>query len=376
MTKRKAKNPYKGLILFCVIVAVLVALCTVIVSGINAYEINAKTAAQKAAEEANAQNQIKFSEEMAAYQRATSSGESQSWPPAPQDGVALIDLSPYEMVNTQAETVSRESLVQGGLMLVNHWHPIPDDMNEENIRSVREWTNSRVPIRDNSIKLYQVAAEALDAMVMDAGLAGLKHYIVQDAYRSMSEQQSMFDAQADRLKDRFEGEFLIAETTKSVNYPGTSEFQSGFSFRMKLYDKENASITSSNFQDTDQGKWFNENAWKYGVIFRFPTANFPSADTVDKTYKTGVSLKMNLYRYVGVAHSTAMYMLNMCHEEYIEYLISHPHFAIYENGRLKYEVYRQAYDSGDAVIQKPQAASRYVASIDNMGGVVTAFYYE
>ena len=72
-----------------------------------------------------------------------------------------------------------------------------------------------------------------------------------------------------------------------------------------------------------------------------------------------------------------MRQLDLCLEEYIEYLIQHPHLAVYENGVLKYEIYRsQVGDSPVVDIEVPLAATSYLKSLDNMGGVVTAFSYQ
>ena len=72
-----------------------------------------------------------------------------------------------------------------------------------------------------------------------------------------------------------------------------------------------------------------------------------------------------------------MHNLDLCLEEYIEYLQEHPHIAVFENGTLKYEISRQYI--GDEVntftIEVVQRASRYSMSLDNMGGVVTVFEY-
>ena len=69
---------------------------------------------------------------------------------------------------------------------------------------------------------------------------------------------------------------LIEETKKTVNYPGTSEYQSGLSFRLGLYNREDPAVAAQKFQETDQGRWVTENSWKYGIIFRFPSDDYPT----------------------------------------------------------------------------------------------------
>jgi LAS superfamily LD-carboxypeptidase LdcB len=377
---KEKKNSYKSLIRWVILLVVLTVLSIGIVMGIDIYSRNALNREISAVNAANERHAIAYQVAKAEYENMTRTGQSKAWPAPPQEGRCLLDLSTYPLENAAGRTVSRQELLEGGLMLVNHWHSIPPDFSEQNIKSVREWTNSRVPIRDNKIRLFQSAADAIDGMIMDAALMeNLKDFIIQNAFRTMDEQQELFDKQVQAIKGRnanMAESLVIEQAKKSVNYPGTSEYQTGFAFEMKLYNKEDVTITGMRFPDSDQGKWFNENCWKYGVVFRFPTANYPDPGTEDKAFITGNASKLNIYRYVGIAHATAMKILNMCLEEYIDYLIVNPHFAIYDNGKLIYEVYRQAYAGDDAIIQVPQAASRYVASIDNMGGVVTAFYYD
>jgi D-alanyl-D-alanine carboxypeptidase len=150
------------------------------------------------------------------------------------------------------------------------------------------------------------------------------------------------------------------------------------SFRMDVYQSGNSELNNQKFQaESIQGAWLTENCWRYGIIFRFPSKDFPNASWEDKSYKTGISSQLNLYRYVGKAHSAAMRVLNMCLEEYIEFLMAHPHICIYEDGALAYEVVRikGAGSNESFALPVPNPASSYQASLDNMDGVVMAYSY-
>lgn len=375
--KQKKKNSMKTLVKIIITLAILLALCVVAVTGVTA--LKKHTLDQKIAdvEAANKKKEEAWLIAKAEYENATRSGENLSWPAARTEGWDVVDLTTFPVENATRVTMDRQSLLTGGLMLINQWHAIPADFSDAALSSVRGATNSRVPVRDNNVKLFPVASEALDMLIMDANLQGLEDYIVQNAYRTNEEQTNLWNKVVERLSKRFDGETLTNQAKKEVNYPGTSDYQSGFSFDMKLYKKGDTAVTNADFEDTPQGQYFNENCWKYGIIFRFPTKDHPTENTTDKSYKTGVSVALNLYRYVGEAHAAAMRALDMCMEEYIEYLIQHPHLAIYENGELRYEIYRQAYaDEETFEVPVPQAAARYTASVDNMGGVVSAYTYE
>ena len=170
---------------------------------------------------------------------------------------------------------------------------------------------------------------------------------------------------------------LIERAKRSVNYPGTSEYNSGLAFQLYLYQKDNAELNNAAFYETAQGKWLYENAWKYGLTFRFPKAGCPMASTTDKSYKTGVTASLNIYRYVGKANAEVMHHLDLCLEEYIDYLMEHPHVAVFENGVKKYEITRQQVgdEATSFTVDINRVTSNYTMYLDNMGGVITIYTY-
>jgi len=145
---------------------------------------------------------------------------------------------------------------------------------------------------------------------------------------------------------------------------------------MGLYNKEDPTVASQEFGTSEQGLWLLNNSWKYGIIFRFPSADFPNSDWEDKSYATGFTLPLYIFRYVGTPHSVAMKVMGYCLEEYVEFLIDHPHIAIYENDVLRYEIVRISANEQTAYdLPITSLSSEYIASIDNMGGIVMAYTY-
>lgn len=289
----------------------------------------------------------------------------------------LEDEGYNELENTRMETGDRATLINGGMLLVNPWHALPADFSDAGMVSVGNASGWKIAVTDGNVKLFQNAYDALSAMIAGAATDGLADYIVREAYRTNDTQTELFNNQMEKLSGKYSGDILIEQTKKTVNYPGTSEYQTGLSFRMDIYNKNDPEVGKQKFQESLQGKWFTTNSWKYGVIFRFPTTDFPTSAWEDKSYKTGVSAQINLYRYVGEAHATAMRILDYCLEEYVEFLISHPHICLYEDGALRYEVYRMAAEDADTYeFPVPNPASGYIASLDNMGGLVMAYEYD
>ena len=71
-----------------------------------------------------------------------------------------------------------------------------------------------------------------------------------------------------------------------------------------------------------------------------------------------------------------MHYMDFTLEEYIEYLEEHPHGALFVDGVLKYEVYRQPVgEAGTFDVQLTRNAPSHESSLDNMGAVVTVFNY-
>jgi D-alanyl-D-alanine carboxypeptidase len=278
--------------------------------------------------------------------------------------------------NTYTVTINNTTLCEGGLMLVNAWHSVPSYFSAANLVSIGSASGWDISVTDSAVQIFPDAFTALQTMYTDATAAGMTDYIVREGFRSNDRQTELFTGQMDKLSDKYSGTILIEETKKTVNYPGTSEYQTGLSFRMGLYNKEDPAIAKQAFQETQQGMYLTDNCWKYGFIFRFPTENFPNAQWEDKSYKTGISMQLNIYRYVGKPHAVAMKILGYCLEEYIEFLAEHPHITIYENDVLRYEIVRinvneqSAYD-----LPITSMSSAYLASIDNMGAIVMAYSY-
>lgn len=388
--KSSRKKRVHSLPLLIASTAVLVALAVLCLFGSNLlYSMRVRNVNQQRAEvqQRNDENADAYRQEVAALQAQLEANNniSMDWPePDTLDGLAIVDLTNYPLDNPGSVTVTRQDVMLGGLLLVNEWHSRPSDFDESSLVSVMTYARSmgitKSIWRNADQKIFPVAANALVEVLNAAKAEGLEGYVVKEGYRSISDQQTLFDTEYNRLKERHSAwteDELIASTKKSVNLPGTSEYNSGLSFSLYLYESGNDELNKMAFSESPQGQWMYENSWKYGLVFRFPVQDFPLEGTISKSYKTGVSIEMNLFRYVGVAHATVMHELDLCLEEYIEYLMAHPHIAVFENGSLKYEIVRQQVgdDVNPITVSVTQKTRNYTMSLDNMGGLVTVYEY-
>ncbi|MBO7664054.1 MAG: M15 family metallopeptidase [Clostridia bacterium] len=381
MSRKRKKS--RAVPVVAVLTFLVVALC-VACFLINPLVIEPqRKAIAEANEAAKAEVEQKNREIMAEYQATLAELESKqtvqintAWPEHASDGWDILDLSSFPLENPTAETKTRAELMANGMLLINEWHSRPDDFDDSGVVSVTRYLEKAVQASDANVSMFPVAARALKEAVDAAAAQNLTHYMVDEAYRSWDTQNTLFQNRLTKLSTKYSGDELIAATKKEVNYPGTSEYNSGLAFRLRLYDRNDPEVASPKYSTTEQGKWMNENCWKYGIVFRFPQANWPLDNTMDKSFKTGVSLKMNLYRYVGKGNAAIMHYKDFCMEEYIEYLEEHPHIALFEDGTLKYEIYRQYVgDAASFNVQLTRNARSHESSLDNMGGIITVFEY-
>ena len=344
-----------------------------------------REAIRKANEAARAEVENRNKEAEAKYASAIAELESQaaiptnpSWPDHKSEGVDILDLTGIPLENPSAVTMTRDELMTGGMLLINEWHSRPDDFDESGVVSVgRFYTgDQKIQVKDNNVSLFPNAITALREALDGAKADGLEHYLVEEGYRTYDQQNTYFQNKVTKLSSKYTGDALIAAAKKEVNYPGTSEYNSGQPFELRLYEKNNPDISTPKYSTTEQGKWMNENCWKYGIVFRFPQNGWPLETSTDKSFKTGVSKHLNLYRFVGKGNAAVMHYLDFTMEEYIEYLEEHPHIALFEDGVLKYEIYRQYIgEAGYADVQLTRNARNYSSSLDNMGAVITVFEY-
>ena len=380
--KKKSKAvPIVAILTF--LIAALAVLCFLI----NPLVIQPKKdAIAKANEEAKAAVEERNRQAEAEYMARISELESQanqpvnpSWPEHKKEGWDLLDLSTIPLENQTAETRTRADLMNNGMLLVNEWHSRPDDFDESGVVSVaRAYKgDDKIQAKDNNVTLFPIAITALHEALTAAKADNMEHYLVEEGYRTWDTQNTYFQNKVTKLSSKYTGDALIAAAKKEVNYPGTSEYNSGLAFELRLYDKNDPDVGTPKYSTTAEGKWMNENCWKYGIVFRFPQNSWPLETSTDKSFKTGVSKRLNLYRYVGKGNAAIMHYMDFTMEEYIEYLEEHPHIALYVDDVLMYEVYRQPVGDAQTIdVQLTHNARSYESSLDNMSGVITVFNYQ
>ena len=332
----------------------------------------------KAVEDRNREAEAQYQARISELESQAKTPANPSWPSHKTEGWDLLDLSNIPLENQTAETRTRAELMTNGMLLVNPWHSRPADFDESGVVSVARTYkgDDKIQAKDNNVTLFPGALSALHEALTAAKAEGMHHYLVEEGYRTYETQETYFNNKVTKLSSKYTGQALIDAAKKEVNYPGTSEYNTGLAFELRLYDKNDPDVAVPKYSTTEEAKWMNENCWKYGIVFRFPQAGWPLETSTDKSYKTGVSMKLNLYRYVGKGNAAIMHYMDFTLEEYIEYLEEHPHIALYVDDKLMYEVYRQPVGEADSFnVQLTHNAKSHESSLDNMGGVITVFSY-
>jgi poly-gamma-glutamate synthesis protein (capsule biosynthesis protein) len=147
------------------------------------------------------------------------------------------------------------------------------------------------------IQLQKHVLDAYKRMYDEIKALGMEVSVI-SGYRSYSKQQTNFDAKAKT--------YGVEGAKKIVAYPGTSEHQYG-----ACMDLSTDGTCQNNFAELPVGKWVKENCVRFGFVIRYKK---------DKQDITGIMYEPWHIRYVGTEHAMAMEQMNMCLEEYFEYL--------------------------------------------------------
>ena len=380
MSRAKKSKAVPIVLVITILLAVLAVVCFLI----NPLVIQPKKDAidkayedaKAAVEEHNKQIDIEYQLKLSEVQAAANAPENPAWPENNHKlEWEVLDLSQFPLQDQKAVHSNRQEIMYNGMLLVNAWHSRPADYSDTGIVSVsRAYKgDDKIQAKDNNVTLHTNALAALHEALQAAKAEGMEHYLVEEGYRTVERQQEYYNKKREKLSSKYSGDALDEATRKEVNYPGTSEYNSGLAFELRLYDRNDPDVGSPKYSTTPEGKWMNENCWKYGLVFRFPQNEWPLETSTDKSFKTGVSVHLNVYRYVGKGNAAIMHYMDVTMEEYIEYLEEHPHIALYVNDHLQYEVYRQIVGDDEEFDIQLNSTSNWESSLDNMGGIITVF---
>lgn len=199
----------------------------------------------------------------------------------------------YEIVLNEDNAVQvRRQIDDWRLILVNSENELPNDYKPE-LSYIDKTRQIDIRIKDE-----------LNQMLRDMKKANIDDIWVQSAYRSVEYQEKIYNEKIDEYMSLGETRQRAEELTlKVINKPGTSDHNLGLAVDLNYVDYS--------FDKTSAYKWLTENAENYGFILRYRK---------DKEDITKIDYEPWHWRYVGVEHAKKMNELDMCLEEYVEYL--------------------------------------------------------
>ena len=172
------------------------------------------------------------------------------------------------------------------LMLVNKYNYVNNNFKPTDLVKVSKFAV-------NNMYLNKTCMEAFISLASDALKEGYNIRAI-STYRTYDYQNNLYNKYAKK-------DGVDKADTYSAR-PGFSEHHTGLAI-----DVDNIKTNFNNFENTNEFKWMQENAYKYGFILRYPS---------DKVDITGYMYEPWHYRYVGVEVAKIIKEKNLTFEEY------------------------------------------------------------
>ncbi|MBQ7379469.1 MAG: D-alanyl-D-alanine carboxypeptidase family protein [Clostridia bacterium] len=249
-------------------------------------------------------------------------------------------------------TVDKNQTLYGPLALVNstHEYKFPAAA-ETNLLNIWGYRTSHTPEGKTAAYKTSYTTYMLDGVALSAMHEWLTAFnketgetfaCITSAYRSLKDQED------------------LALISPSAVTPGKSDHHTGYSIALKILDNENVTLPLSS---NETYNWLSENAYKYGLIVRYPQ---------DKETITAISDYTNCFHYVGYGPAMYMHENNLCLEEFVaqikSYSVDKPLAVTDANGQ-KWLIYYTACPGDMATVQVPTNFT-YTMSGDNEGGII------
>ena len=198
-----------------------------------------------------------------------------------------------------------------------------------------------VPVRATDITVHYTLLNAISGLFED-GL-GVAEFFVTSGYRNVARQAQIYENAVDRMY---------------VMPPGHSEHNLGLAADILA---PGLSLNSADMSGTPEAVWLAENAWRHGMVLRYPYGT---------THITDVAYEPWHFRYVGRVHAWYMTMTGMVLEEYLEYLATREELAVILDGVTYYIWYRHPVNNQ---LYVPRDLQFTVSSSNKGGYVITAW---
>lgn len=241
----------------------------------------------------------------------------------------LIDQKDKQLLwsNFDRELEFTANTTQGNLFLINHKYPVSEDYIPNKMLNTAEFTSEYLRVSVNDMRIAEVVYNPLKLMSEDIYAVSADKLVLISAYRSYQTQNMLFQNRVNGLKIFMGLENAEKKVATYIARPGSSEHQVGLAIDFSTLN--NMSLAQS-FANRKEGQWLSSNSWKYGFVVRYP---------MNKTNITGIIYEPWHFRYVGVPHAEIMYELDLCLEEYLDYLSEEKMLQFSDYQGYTYQIY-------------------------------------
>ena len=204
----------------------------------------------------------------------------------------IISIVNVEADNEFYTNVKEADMSKGNLILVNKFYKLPNDYAAEDLKPIT---------LQFAYSGHQIKEEVLDHY-LDMAYAAKKEgltLIVTSSYRDYDFQKTLYNNYVNKNGKKDADRFSAR--------PRHSEHELGLALDIVTYN-----TTMDEFEQTEEFRWLNENAYKYGFILRYPK---------EKEHITGYKYEPWHYRYVGVEYAKKIYDEGITFDEYYAYYL-------------------------------------------------------
>lgn len=202
------------------------------------------------------------------------------------------------IVNSRADTewyskIEETDTSKGELMLVNKFYGLNENYEPEDLITVSETYAYK------GKKVSKVMYDYLTDMLDSAKSSGYT-MLVSQGYRSYADQEEAYKG--------IQNSSGASVADRQAARPGHSEYQTGLSIVLGIYDTKEDNVEESEIQS-----WFINNCHRFGFILRYPEGT---------SEITGFSTDNWRLRFVGVDAATKIHNEGITFDEYYEYYVN------------------------------------------------------
>lgn len=254
------------------------------------------------------------------------------------------------------QTFTKEELYRGKLLLLDEQHPLPMQAPHPGTLNIATYGKGMVPVSDLTLKTGRETIRALTALFADLRGSGTGGFVVWQGTQTPAEQQEGVLDYARQSACQFSLDTAIAKTQEEMETPGSGELLQEYTVELRMSTEGKTAPDERSLEETVQGRQLLRFAWRNGFV---------------RTHTTGSKRDQFRFRYVGVAHATAMTYLDVDLRTYLAILHEKRTLTVRGDGGQLYLIQCVPADGNHVVLSIPKGAE-YEVSLDNTGYAVAA----